>query len=105
MFLDFALAFDLVSFILLFIGMIALRTLFIRFRDSSFAFTLELMDVGVLFFLISFATRVVTDVGVDLTLETGVFEIISFIIMGYSLYQLDKAFHTFKWLKELEKET
>ncbi len=102
--LDLVLIFDLVSFVLLFLGIVVMSRLFMKFRHSSFAFTLELMDLGVLLFSISLAARVVTDVGVDLAFEIGIFEILSFIVLGYALLQLDKAFHTFKWLKELEQE-
>jgi hypothetical protein len=84
--------------------MIMIWKLFTRFRNSSFAFTLELVDLGILLFAISLAGRVLTDVGMDLTIVVEVFQILSFLILGYGLLQLDKAFHTFKWLKELEKE-
>lgn len=102
--MELTLIFDLLSFVLLFFGIVILSRLFIRFRNSSFAFTLELIDFGILFFALSLATRVLTDVGIDLTLFTGIFQIISFLILGYGLLQMDKAFHTFKWLKEIEKE-
>ncbi len=95
---------DLLSFVLLFFGIVILSRLFIRFRNSSFAFTLELIDLGILLFALSLATRVLTDVGIDLMLFAGIFQIVSFLILGYGLLQMDKAFHTFKWLKEIEKE-
>lgn len=102
--MDLVLIFDLLSFVMLFIGIVILSRLFIRFKNSSFAFTLELIDLGILFFAISLATRVLTDVGINLIILTEIFQIASFLILGYGLIQMDKAFHTFKWLKEIEKE-